>query len=353
MVRPRPLLQVNGTASESLCRCLSPLGAVIGYGESVGHMFDTVSLTVAAGFALDLLLGDPPWLPHPVRVIGRLISWAEPQCRRLIAHEYAAGVVLTLAMVMVVGASVWIVIRALHQLHPVLAGLATVYFMYAGLAVRDLAQEATAVWRQLQAGNIANARLRLSHIVGRDTDRLEAPEIVRATVETVAESTVDGVLAPMFFAALAGAPGLWVYKAINTLDSMVGHREEPYTRFGWAAARLDDVVNFVPARIGLLLFGVGAWIVLGDPRRCWRIGWRDGRKHPSPNAGISEAAMAGALGVRLGGRNTYDGVQNSRPYLGDPSRPLDISCIPQAVRVMYATSIAGLMLCLAVRWMVH
>ena len=130
---------------------------------------------------------------------------------------------------------------------------------------------------------------------------LEAPEIVRATVETVAESTVDGILAPMFFAALGGAPGLWAYKAINTLDSMVGHHEAPYTRFGWAAARLDDVANFVPARLGLLLFGLGTWLAGGAPGRCWRIGWRDGGKHPSPNAGISEAAMAGALGVRLGG----------------------------------------------------
>jgi adenosylcobinamide-phosphate synthase len=322
-------------------------------GWSVGPMLDTVSLALTAGFILDLRLGDPPWLPHPVRVIGRLAGWAEPRCRRLIAHEYAAGMVFTLGVVMAVGGSVWMVIWALQQLHPVLAAVATVYFMYAGLAVRGLAEEATAVWRHLQGENIDIARLRLSHIVGRDTERLEAPEIVRATVETVAESTVDGVLAPMVFAALAGAPGLWAYKAINTLDSMVGHREEPYTRFGWAAARLDDMANLVPARLGLLLFGVGTWMAGGDAGQCWRIGWRDGRKHPSPNAGISEAAMAGALGVRLGGRNTYDGVESVRPYIGDPIRPLDIACIPQAIRVMYATSTTGLVLCVAVRWMVH
>jgi adenosylcobinamide-phosphate synthase len=157
----------------------------------------------------------------------------------------------------------------------------------------------------------------------------------------------------LFFAALGGAPGLWAYKAINTLDSMVGHHEAPYTRFGWFAARLDDVANFVPARLGLFLFGVGTWMTGGEPGRCWRIGWRDGGKHPSPNAGISEAAMAGALGVRLGGRNTYDGVVSMQPYLGDPVRPLDVTCIPQAVRVMYATSTAGLLLCLAVRWAIQ
>jgi adenosylcobinamide-phosphate synthase len=224
--------------------------------------------------------------------------------------------------------------------------------MYAGLAVRDLAQEASAVWRKLQADDLIGARQQLSHIVGRDTEQLDAPEIARATVETVAESTVDGILAPMVFAALGGAPGLWAYKAINTLDSMVGHHEAPYTRFGWAAARLDDAVNFVPARLSLLLFALGAWIAGGESIRCWRIGLRDGRKHPSPNAGISEAAMAGALGVRLGGKNTYDGVEDVRPYIGDPIRPLDIACIPQAVRVMYATSAAGLALCLGFRWFV-
>src|SRR5262249_5735933 len=297
--------------------------------------------------------GDPRWLPHPVRLIGRLASWAEPRCRQLIANEYLAGVVFTFGVVATLGGGVWVIVWGLRLFHPLLAGVATVYFVYAGLATRDLPSEATAVWRQLQGDELDQARQQLSRIVGRDTAQLDAPEIVRATVETVAESTVDGVLAPLFFAALGGAPGLWAYKAINTLDSMVGHHEAPYTRFGWAAARLDDVANFVPARIGLFLLGVGTWITGGEPGRCWRIGWRDGGKHPSPNAGISEAAMAGALGVRLGGTNTYDGVVYVQPYLGDPLRALDISCIPQAVRVMLGTSISGLLLCLSVRWVVN
>jgi adenosylcobinamide-phosphate synthase len=312
-----------------------------------------ISIALTAGFILDLLLGDPSWLPHPVRLIGRIAVWAEPRCRELVANEYLAGSVFTLVVVTASGGSVWLTIWALQQLHPVMGGLVMVYFMYAGLAMRDLAQEATAVWQKLLGGDIEHARQQLSRIVGRDTERLEAPEIVRATVETIAESTVDGILAPLFFAALGGAPGLWAYKAINTLDSMVGHHEAPYTRFGWAAARCDDVANFVPARLGLLLFGIGTWWVGGKPGRCWRIGWRDGGKHPSPNAGIAEAAMAGALGVRLGGKNTYDRVENVRPYIGDPIRPLEIACIPQAIRVMYATSLAGLGLCLVVRWVVQ
>jgi adenosylcobinamide-phosphate synthase len=313
-------------------------------------MLDTISLALIAGCVLDLLFGDPRWLPHPVRLIGRLANWTEPRCRRIMANEYVTGVLFTIIVVAATAGGVWVVIWGLQQLHPVLAALGTVYFMYAGLAARDLAGEATAVWRQLRDGDITRARRQLSRIVGRDTDLLEVPDVVRATVETVAESTVDGILAPMFFAAVAGAPGLWAYKAINTLDSMVGHHEAPYTRFGWAAARLDDVANFVPARLGLILFGMGAWVAGGEPSRCWRIGWRDGGKHPSPNSGIAEAAMAGALGVRLGGMNTYDGVENERPYLGDPVQPLETSCIPQAVHVMYATSAAGLSLSLMWRW---
>jgi adenosylcobinamide-phosphate synthase len=305
-----------------------------------------VSLALAAGFVLDLLFGDPRWLPHPVRLIGRLATWAEPRCRRLTPNEYVAGAVFTAVIVAAAAGGVWIVVWGLRQLHPVLSTAATMYFVYAGLAAGDLAGEATAVWRRLRDGDIGRARAQLARIVGRDTEHLEPPEVVRATVETVAESTVDGVLAPMIFAAVAGAPGMWAYKAINTLDSMVGHHEAPYTRFGWAAARLDDVANFVPARLGLILFGLGAWLVGSEPGRCWRVGWRDGGKHPSPNSGIAEAAMAGALGVRLGGRNTYDGVADVRPHLGDPLRPLEAPCIPQAVRVMYATSAAGLAFCL-------
>jgi adenosylcobinamide-phosphate synthase len=320
--------------------------------RKIGSMPDAIVITLSAGFILDLLLGDPYWLPHPVRLIGRLTLWAEPRCRRIIRHEYLAGVVFALGIVLVIGGGVGLILWGLQQLHPVVAGLAMVYFMFTGLAVRDLAQEAWAVGRALQAQDVDKARRQLSRIVGRDTDQLDGPEIVRGAVETVAESTVDGILAPLFFATLGGAPALWAYKAMNTLDSIVGHREAPYARFGWMAARMDDVANLVPARIALLLFAVGALMTGGRVGTCWWIGWRDGGKHPSPNAGISEAAMAGALGVQLGGRNTYDGVEDVRPYIGDPIRPLDTACIPQAVRVMYATSAATLAIFLGIRWLV-
>jgi adenosylcobinamide-phosphate synthase len=309
-------------------------------------------LALLTGFILDLLLGDPAWLPHPVRLIGRLALWAEPRCRALIGHEYLAGAVFVGGIVGMAGGGVWLVLWGFQQLHPMLTWLATVYFMFTGLAVRDLAREAGAVWQALQAHEGDQARQRLSRIVGRDTKCLETPEIVRATVETVAESTVDGIITPIVFAALGGAPALWAYKAINTLDSMVGHREAPYTRFGWTAARLDDVANFVPARLGLILSAIGALLTGGRAGRCLQIGWRDGHKHPSPNAGLSEAAMAGALGVRLGGKNTYDGVEEIRPYLGEALHPLQPACIPQAIRLMYATSAVTVVVGLGARWLV-
>jgi adenosylcobinamide-phosphate synthase len=316
-------------------------------------MPDTVVLALLSGFILDLLLGDPLWLPHPVRWIGCLAAWAEPRCRELLRHEYLAGTVFAVGIVAVTGGGVWLLLWGLQQLHPVAAWLGMVYFMFAGLAVRNLAAEATRVWQALQANDLPGARRQLSRIVGRDTDQLDPPEVVRATVETVAESTVDGILAPLFWAVIAGAPGLWAYKAINTLDSLVGHREAPYTRFGWLAARLDDVANFIPARLGLGLMVLAARLVGGSAQRCLRIAVRDGGKHPSPNAGLAEAAMAGALGVRLGGKNVYDGVEEIRPYLGDAVHPLQSGCIPRALRLMYATSILGLVFGLGARWLVR
>jgi len=171
-------------------------------------MPDAVVMTLSAGFILDLLLGDPLWLPHPVRLIGRLALWAEPRCRRIMRHEYLAGAVFALGIVSVTGGGVGLMLWGLQQIHPMVAELAMVYFMFTGLAVRDLAQEVRAVWQALQEQDLNKARRRLSRIVGRDTARLDAPEIVRGAVETVAESPVDGILAPLFFATLGGAPAL-------------------------------------------------------------------------------------------------------------------------------------------------
>jgi adenosylcobinamide-phosphate synthase len=195
-----------------------------------------------------------------------------------------------------------------------------------------------AVGRALETGSLDDARLAVARIVGRDTAQLSEAEVVRATVETVAESTSDGIVAPLFFLVLGGAPLALAYKAISTLDSMVGHLDEQYRYFGWASARLDDVANWIPARLTALVIVVSASVVFrnGERRkRAWHVLWRDGKKHPSPNGGRPEAAMAGALGVQLGGTNFYEGVPSARPVLGESVRSLSPPCIDEALRVMW------------------
>ena len=198
--------------------------------------------------------------------------------------------------------------------------------------------------RASESVNLAHARAELSMIVGRDTNDLEWPDIHRACVETVAENATDGVIAAIFWYALAGPVGMWTYKAINTLDSMVGYRNERYRNFGWASARLDDVVNFVPARLSWLLIGLAAGILREKPVAALRIGWRDGCKHPSPNSAWSEATTAGALGVQLGGPAMYNGHPNWKPLLGDRDQSIDANTVRRSVRLMIVASLIAAIL---------
>jgi adenosylcobinamide-phosphate synthase len=301
------------------------------------------------GFLLDQLLGDPAGWPHPVRGIGRLISSVEAPLRHFFP-ERLGGVFLLLLVTATVGGLTWASLELAGRWHPwARVGLATV-LVYHGLAVRSLRDEALAVVLPCLAENYAEARRRLSGIVGRDTDSLPSEAIYRACIESVAENTTDGVVAPLFYAALAGPVGLWVYKAINTLDSMVGYRNPRYLRFGWASARADDLANFVPARLTFLLLAYAAWLTGQRGRRALRTGWRDGGKHPSPNAGWAEAAMAGALGIELGGPSSYEGVVSEKPRLGDPVDALMADKVAHAVRVMAATAWLALGLACALRF---
>ena len=305
--------------------------------------------SVTAAFATDLLLGDPRWLPHPVRLIGKAAGGLEAGLTRLVGRGHLAGMVFTVALV----AGTWAAAAALVSLaaacDPRLGLLVETLLVYTALAARDLDVESRRVCRDLNAGNLPQARLHLAAIVGRDTGRLDEPEIVRATVETVAENTVDGVVAPLLFAIIGGAPAALAYKAVNTLDSMVGHLDDRYRRFGWASARLDDAANYLPARLARLLFALAALACRLDAAGSWRICRRDGRKTASPNAGISEAAVAGALGVQLGGVNYYGGQPVAGPHLGDPLRPLERQQIPQAIRLMYVVSLLTLIVGLGIR----
>ncbi len=270
---------------------------------------------------LDLALGDPRWLPHPVRGLGWLALRLEILTRRLIPARLA-GAATALAVYVIAGGAAWGVIHLAGLADPLAADAMGVVVIYTTLAARDLVGHSMAVHGALAEGNLVEARRRLGAIVGRDTDDLDETGIARATVESVAESTVDGVTAPLLFALVGGPVAAMVYRAINTLDSMFGHQDERYRLFGWAAARCDDVANYLPARLTAPVMVLAACFLGQRPWQAWRILVRDGRRHASPNAGLPEAAMAGALGVQLGGPCHYDGQLMDKPAIGDPGQPL-------------------------------
>lgn len=284
---------------------------------------------------LDLLLGDPRWLPHPVQGIGWLAQRAEAPLRRLIANPKLAGVV---AVVWVVGSTTLLglgLLKAAALLHPLAGDIVAILLLYTCFATRSLHDHALAVYGPLKAGNLAEARQRVSWLVGRDTAELDEPEITRAAVESVAENTVDGCTAPLLYACLAGPLGALAYKAISTLDSTFGYKNERYLQFGWGSARLDDLANLIPSRLTALLTMVAAMLLRLRAADAWRIFWRDRHNHPSPNGGQIEATVAGTLGVQLGGINCYFGQPSRRPFMGDPLQPLVAQHILQALRLMW------------------
>lgn len=292
----------------------------------------------AFAMALDLTLGDPRWLPHPVRGIGWMIARGEGWLRRSMLPLKAAGALLCVCVAAVTAGLVWVTLP-----------WATVYWVYSLFALRSLDFEATRVIHTLQSGDISGARLELAGIVGRDTAHLDEAEIVRAVVETVSENFGDGVVAPLFYLVLFGAAGMAAYKAVNTLDSMLGYKDERYREFGWSSARLDDILNYVPARLSALLVWLGAALLGMDFLRSVRVTFRDAPNQPSPNSGWPEAAFAGALRIRLGGMNHYHGVESRKAWLGDAGRPLTPDVFRKARVLLYAggaLAIAGVMVCL-------
>ena len=305
----------------------------------------------AAG--LDLMMGDPRRLPHPVRAMGQVIAWCDDYVREICRSPIAlrlAGVILALGLPTVVFLLArWMVVEA-GAVAEWLGLVVTLGLASSTLAGRDLWDHVQAVKKPLQRGDIVGARQAVAMIVGRDTQELSESEVVRATVETVAESTADGVIAPLFYLMLGGPPLALAYKAVNTLDSMVGHRDERHIDFGWASARLDDVANWIPARLAAVLLLL-ATLNLNCMIRGWHVLRRDGGNHPSPNSGRPEAAMAGVLGVRLGGTNYYEGVANERPTLGDGRRALVVEDITLAAQLMGMASLLGVMIGAGVLWL--
>jgi adenosylcobinamide-phosphate synthase len=309
-------------------------------------------LLFTLAYALDWLIGDPEWAPHPVRWMGRLIQSGEDSLRRFVrtpCGEFIGGLSLSLLVVMAFGLGSWLLLRWLDGWNQTLAFVVELYFAVTTLATRSLLDEARAVRGLLLNSDLLAARRQVARIVGRDTHELDEPEVTRAVVETLAESASDGVVAPLFYLSIGGVPAALAYKAVNTLDSMIGHRDKRYEFFGKFAARLDDAANFIPARLTALLFVLTGWALRLDWRGAWRVLRRDSAKHKSPNAGCPEAAMAGALGVRLGGKNYYDGEPHYGPHLGDAKHPLDDRAMRNALRLTACASLLMFALCLSVK----
>jgi adenosylcobinamide-phosphate synthase len=308
---------------------------------------------IFAAIVIDLLIGDPRWLPHPVVLMGKLITFLEKSWNRG-EDRVCKGVCLTATVVLLVFFLSLFLVFVAYQLHPFVGVCVQIYLISTTIAIKGLSSAAKEVLVHLVNGNLVESRLKLSMIVGRDTERLPGSEIVRGTVETVAENTVDGITAPLFWAIIGGAPLAMVYRAINTLDSMVGHKNERYMQFGWASARLDDLGNWIPARLTALSMWLAAYFIKGsNMSNGWKITLRDARKHPSPNSGWSEAMVAGLIGIQLGGINYYRGIKSVRAQMGDPLRNLVSSDIEKAIRFMHGGWIVffllGIILLLLVR----
>ena len=296
-----------------------------------------LALPFLLAYLLDLLLGDPPGWPHPVRLLGSIIQYWESVLYRT---RVGAGAQFWLAVMATTGVLI-LGILGVAALLPPWGGIAVLtYFLYTGLATRSLHLESLKVEAALVKGDLDGARASLSLIVGRETSHLSLEDMRRAVIETVAENLADGVVAPMFFTLILGLPGLFFYKAANTMDSMVGYNNYWYAQFGKVAARADDVLNFIPARLTALLMIPTAAALGLDWRGAWQTLRRDRGNAASVNAGCPEAAMAGALSVRLGGPSIYFGRLVEKPFIGDPGLPLDQERYRQAIRLLYGTSLA-------------
>jgi adenosylcobinamide-phosphate synthase len=305
---------------------------------------------IAIALLLDLAFGDPRWLPHPVRLIGRMIEALEGPARRAIPDVRLAGSLTALAVILTAALATGAIIWVAGWVHPRIGDAVSILLLYTTLAARDLADHSNGVYRALAKFDLAEARRLVSWMVGRDTERLTEPEVVRAAVESVAENTVDGIIAPLFFAALGGPIAAMAYKAASTLDSMIGYRNERYIDFGRTAAEIDDGANWLPARLAVPIITAAAALTGQQASAAWRIARRDGRKHMSPNAGIAEAAFAGALGIRLGGIMQRRGRPVNLPEIGDPVVTLARRQILAANRMMVAATGIAAAVFLAARW---
>lgn len=305
---------------------------------------------IIIGFFLDLLLGDPYWMPHPIRWIGSYIGWLDKSLRTKTERkkQRAMGIVLVI-LVLIPVAGITAGILLLCKDGWMLTGIIAI-MSYQILAARCLQVESMKVCNALENGEVEKARAAVSMIVGRDTSVLDQTGITKAAVETVAENTSDGVIAPLFYLLIGGPVLGFVYKAINTMDSMVGYKNKTYMQFGWAAAKLDDIVNWIPARLSAILMIISAYLLQMNGRNAWKIWRRDRRKHASPNSAQTESVCAGALGVALAGDAVYFGKRVKKPIIGDAIREIEANDIWRANQLMYSCEVLLLILGVGIRF---
>ncbi len=312
-----------------------------------------ILIAVLIGFILDCILGDPQWLPHAVRLIGAMISKGEKALRRLLPRtsgsEFAAGMLLTILIVLVSFLIPFFILLLAGSISVQLKIAIEALFCYQIFAARSLKKESMKVYYPLKNNDLTTARKYLSWIVGRDTQNLDSEGITKAAVETVAENTSDGVIAPLIFMLLGGAPLGFFYKAVNTLDSMIGYKNDKYLYFGRFAARLDDVMNYIPAILSAYFMLAASFLEGFDFRNAYRVYKRDKRNHSSPNSAKTESVCAGALNIQLAGDAFYFGKLVKKQTIGDRNRSIQIEDIPRANRLMYGTTIIGVLVIGALR----
>ena len=307
-------------------------------------------ISLGIGYLLDLVFGDPQWLPHPIRAIGFMISRGETLLRRILPrHELFAGTLLSITTVLVSYLLPFLVLYLLGLWNVYVKIAVEAFFCYQILATKSLRVESMYVYRHLINQDIPGARKALSRIVGRDTETLSQDQIIKAAVETVSENTSDGVIAPMIFLVIGGAPLGFFYKAVNTLDSMIGYKNDRYLLFGRFAARLDDIVNFIPAVFSAWVMIVSSFLLRMNVRNAVKIYRRDRKNHASPNSAKTESVAAGALGLQLAGDAFYFGKLVKKKTIGDPLKTPEVEDIRRANRLMYMTSVLSLIFLMGVR----
>ena len=292
-------------------------------------------------YVLDLIFGDPQNVVHPVQVIGKIISAGEKVLLRK-KYRFLAGAVLNIFTVSITYTSMYLISKSVKI--SVFFMIIEIYLMYTIFSINSLAREGNRVYRILKEGDIEKARKDLSYLVSRDTETMDEKMIIRSTMETISENTVDGIVAPMFYMFLGGMPLAMTYKAINTLDSMVGYKNEKYMDFGKFSAKVDDAANFIPARITGILIVFASMILGYDYKNSLKIFLRDRKNHSSPNSAHSEASVAGALGVQFGGKVSYFGKEIDKPTIGDKTKEFELEDIRKNIRIMYVTSFLSLVI---------